>query len=55
MVVMSVGHMGRTRGSDSVSSAAHVLGMRVVRGVRVVDGVCEMCMRLARAAKEEMV
>ena len=41
--VMSAGHecVGGTCGSDIVSSAAHVLGMR---------GVCEMCMCLARGS-----
>ena len=38
--VMSAGHVGGTRGSDSVSSAADVLWMSVVRGMRGVDGVC---------------
>ena len=42
---MSAGHVGGTRGSGSVSSAADVLWMR---GVRAVGGVCEMCMYLAR-------
>ena len=37
-----------TRGSGIVSSAAGVLWMRVVRGMRGVDGVCEICMCLAR-------
>ena len=31
-----------------VSSAAYVLMMSVVRGMRVVGGVCKMCMCLAR-------
>ena len=30
--------------------AANVLRMSVVRGIRGVGGVCEMCMRLDRAA-----
>ena len=38
--------MGGTRGSGIVSSAADVLWMSVMRGLRV-DGVCEMCMCLA--------
>ena len=31
-------------GSDVVSSAYDILEMSVVRGCRVVGGVCEMCM-----------
>ena len=48
MVVVNAGHecVGGTRGSGIVSSAAHVLGMIVVRGMR---GVCEVCMCLIRA------
>ena len=42
---MIVGHMGGTRGSGIVSSAAEVLWMSVVR---VVRGVCGMCMCMAR-------
>ena len=34
--------MGGTRGSGIVSSAADVLGMSVVRGIRGVGGMCEM-------------
>ena len=37
-----------TRGSGFVSSPVDVLEMSVVRGVRSVCGVCEMCMCLAR-------
>ena len=48
VVVVSAGHVGGTRGSGSVSSAADVLWMSVVRGIRGVGGVCEMCMRLAQ-------
>ena len=40
--------MGGTRGSGSVSSADDVLDMSVLRGMRGVGGVCEMCMCLAR-------
>ena len=40
--------MGGTRGSDIVSSASDVLGISVMRGIRGVGGVCEMCMCLAR-------
>ena len=50
VVAVSAGHeyMGDTRGSDIVSSATEVIGISVVRGIRGVDGVCEMCMCLAR-------
>ena len=44
----SAWHVGSTRGSGIVSSAADVLWMSVVRGMRGVGGVCEMCMCLAR-------
>ena len=37
-----------TRGLCIVSSAVDVLGMSVVRGMRGVGVVCEMCMCLAR-------
>ena len=47
---MSAEHVGGTRGSGIVSSAADMLWMSVVRGMRGVGGVCEMCMCLARAA-----
>ena len=50
MVVISAVHVGGTRGSGIVSSAADVLWMSVVRGMRGVGGVCDMCMCLARAA-----
>ena len=42
--------MGCIRGSGIVSSAADVLGMSVVRRMREVDGVCEMCMCLDRGS-----
>ena len=51
MVVVSAGHVGGTRGSGIVSSAADVLGMSEVRGMREVDGVCEMCICLARVGR----
>ena len=54
MVVVSAEHAGGTRGSRIVSSAAAVLGMSVVRGMRGVGGVCEMCIFLAGAAWEGM-
>ena len=50
MVVASAIHVGGTRGSGIVSSALDVLGMSVVRGMRGVGGVCEMCVCLARVA-----
>ena len=46
--MVSAGHVGDTRGSGIVSSAADVLWMSVVRGMSGVGGVCEMCMCLAR-------
>ena len=48
VVVVSVGHVGGTSDPGSMSSAADVLWMSVVRGMRGVGGVCEMCMCLAR-------
>ena len=49
VVEMSAGHeyVGGTHGLGIVSNAAVVLGTSVVRGIRVVGGVCEMCMCLA--------
>ena len=47
MVVVSAWYVGGTRGSGIVSSADDVLGMSVVRGMRGIGGVCEMCMCLA--------
>ena len=44
VVVVSAGHVSGTRGSGIVSSAADVLGMSVVHGMKGVGGVCEMCM-----------
>ena len=51
--MVSAGYVGGTRGSGIESSAADVLWMSVVRGVRGVGGgvgggVYEMCMCLAR-------
>ena len=50
VVVLSEGHeyVRGTPGSCIVSSAADVLGMSMVRGMRGVGGVCEMPMCLAR-------
>ena len=39
-VMVSAGHVGGTRGSGIVYSAAEVLWMSVVRGMRGVGGVC---------------
>ena len=44
---MRAGHKCGTRGSGIVSSAADVLWMSVVPGMRGVGGLCEMCMCLA--------
>ena len=48
------GYVGGSRGSCIVSSAADVLWMSVVRGMRGLGGVFEMCMCLARAVWVEM-
>ena len=53
MVVVSAGHVGGTRGSGIVSNTDDVVCMSVVRGIRGVGGVCEMCM--AGAALVEKV
>ena len=53
MVVVSAGHVGVTHGSGIVSSAADVLCMSVVRGIRGVGGVCEVCMSFARGGVVE--
>ena len=47
-VVVSAEHVGGTRGSGIVSSAADMLWMSVVHGIRGVGGVCEMCICLAQ-------
>ena len=36
--------MGDTRGSGVVSNAESVFDMSAVRGLRGVDGLCEMCL-----------
>ena len=46
--MVSAGHVGGTRDSSVMSSTADVLRMSVVRGMRGVGGVCEMCMCFAR-------
>ena len=45
--MVSAVYVDGTRGSGIVSSAADVLVMHVVCGMRGVGGVCEMCMCLA--------
>ena len=54
VVTVSAGHayVGGTRGSDIVSIVAGVLWMSVVREMREVGGVCEMCMFLLGVVKE---
>ena len=46
--MVSAGHVDGTRGIGSVFSAADVLWMSVVGGVRRIGGVCEMCTCFAR-------
>ena len=50
VIAMSAGceYMGCTRGPGIVSSAYEVLEMSVVRGMRGVCVVCDMCMYLTR-------
>ena len=45
---MGARHVGGTCGLGIVSSTSAVLWMSVVRWMRGVGGVCEMCMCLAR-------
>ena len=52
MVVVSARHVGGTCSSGILSSASVVLGMGMVREMRGVGGVCEMCMCMARAVWE---
>ena len=47
--MVSAGQVCGTHGSGIVYSAADVLWMSMVRGMRGVGGVCEMCMCLARS------
>ena len=51
----SARHVGGTRGSYVVSSAADVLGMSVLRRMRGDSGVCAMYMCLARGGVVERV
>ena len=46
--MVSTGHVVGTCGSGIVFSAADVIWMSVVRGMRGVGEVCEMCVCLAR-------
>ena len=48
--MVSAWHVGGTCGPGIVSSAAYVLWMCVVRGMRRVGGACEMCMCMARGS-----
>ena len=41
-------YVGGTHGSGIVSNAADVLGISLMRGMKGVGVVCEMCMCLAR-------
>ena len=52
-VVVSAGYVGGTRGSGIVYSVADMLWMSVVRGMRGVGEVCEMCICLARGGVRE--
>ena len=45
--MVSAAHVGVIRRPGIVSSAADVLEMSVVHGMRGLVGVCEMCMCLA--------
>ena len=47
---MSARYVGGIRGSGIVSSAADVLWMSVVHGMRGVGGVCEIGMCLAQGS-----
>ena len=47
-VVVSIGHVDGTRVSGIMSREADVLVISVVRGMRGVGEVCDMCMCLAR-------
>ena len=49
--MVSVGHVDGTSGSCIVSSAAGVLWLSVVRGMRGVGEVCEMCMCLTQGGE----
>ena len=41
--MVSAWHVGGTSGSGVVSSADKLLWMSVVRGMRGVGGICDMC------------
>ena len=53
--MVSAGHVGSTRGSGIVFSVADVLWMSVVRGMRGVGGVCEMCLARGSVDGEDWV
>ena len=53
VVMVNAWHVGGTRDSGILSSADDVLGMSVVRGMREVVGVCEMCVCTACGDVEE--
>ena len=44
-------YLGGTRGLGMVSSEADVLGMSVVRGMKGLGEMCEMCMCLAQGGE----
>ena len=46
--MVSAGHVCGTHGSGIVSIAVDVLWISVVRGMRGVGGICEICRCLAR-------
>ena len=49
--MVSTSHVCDKRGSGIMSGAADVIWMSVVRGMRGVGKVCEMCMCLARVSE----
>ena len=53
--VGSAGHVDGTRGTGIVSSAADVLWMRVVRVMRGVGVVCDMCLARGIMGVEDWV
>ena len=50
--MVSAGHVGGTRGLCIVSSTDDVLWMSLVRGMRRVGEVCEMCICLSGVCEE---
>ena len=53
--MVSAGYVDGTRGLGILYSAADVLWMSGVHGMRGVGGLCEMCMCLARGVVERGV